>query len=305
MSLQGKPGAKDWGFIRFKYSAVTGCPEQEVIKKVDIGAPIIPHTNCVRANTNGKISYVLFATRVVDLSQPNAPSGYNAPTTFEWNVEYGPGYTSTYHAFGQFIATPSLPYSFNTGVRWTLKTTNACGSVRSTGGKFYLFKGTGTSSTADSTVRFFAADITDSAAYEQAVYDRVAGTFVEDILDTAAIYTMIDRIRTEELGPYIALDQDQETENKNAPIGLGATDTKIYPNPATHLLNILPGTSFTDAVPIEVTVYDISGQSVLHKSRNKEDVGGFSIDLSHLMNAVYTVELAQGPIKEHHKIIKE
>lgn len=309
--------AADWGIISYTYPQLQACPDENVVHKtVDAGIPKTPNVICARTmglwGSNG-VRYALTATRMVD-NLPDAPRDYLSPTIFEWTISYGPNYSRNYHAFGQYISTPVVEYARNSGIRWTLKITNACGSKTFTGSRVYAYKGLSEENESETVVADFVdANITDSLAYEQAVNNRLSQTFIEstgnDEADDMAIETMINRVRMEELAPYLVLTSDDTTAGGDGMAGKPATasltqeGTLLYPNPVKQLLHIRPGNTFDNSQPILIDIYDIRGKLVFYRAI---DYGTTSmIDIAPLAPGIYNVNIRQGNKKEEKKLIKQ
>jgi hypothetical protein len=293
--------------VSYTYSKA-GCPVQSVIKKVDVGPPTQPYQACTKTTSTAGIQYYLSAIHPLY----TAFEDYHSATTFEWTVTYGA--SRTYHAFGRYISTPPIPSSEASSVSWTLKVTNACGNSTFTGSKAARWlKVTQDSTNTDTMTHFFNANITDTAAYEQAVHKRVSLEPIIDLADTIAIEDMIERIRFEELDPYILYDTtslaggnvaDSNSNNNNMRLAPIEAITKVYPNPATHLLNIALGTDFDFNATKTISISNLTGKVVLQQEI-QEVKRLLSIDISQLAKDLYVLEIKQNGHAERFKFMKQ
>lgn len=293
--------------VSYTYSKA-GCPDQSVIKKVDVGPPTQPVIFCTKGTSGSNIFYSLLALHPLYTIMED----YHSPTTFEWTVSYGAG--RTYHAFGQHISTPMIAATEAAPVSWTLKVTNACGNTTFTGSRAAQWlKVTQDSTYTDTMTHFFNAIITDSAAYQQAVYNRVSLEPVIDLTDTVAIDDMIERIRFEELDPYILYDTTSLVGG-DVPDSVNSTNnmrlipieavTKIYPNPATQVLNIALGTDFDFNAAKTITISNLTGKVVLQQDV-LEAKRLLNIDISPLAKDGYILEVRQPTHTERFKFVKQ
>lgn len=306
----------DWGKATYTYN-VAGCPTQMLSATVDVGPPSVKATvicSHTKQSLNHLESFNLAVQRPYNIiTSHGAPTDYLAPTTFEWNIDYGPNYSLHYHTFGQYVSTPFTHYATfsTTGVKWSVKISNSCGSVTKTGSQSYfnLYRTTADTTADDSTLLYVEADITDSAAYESAVNNRVWGeAFIENTSDTVAINNIIERIRLEELQPYLIMDSGDTTKGspKTKTVqGITAltTDTRLYPNPASKNLNVSPGRAFNTESPIEITIYNTEGRLCINSIVNYTgDI--MSVDVSSLASGIYIVRLKQNKHMEQLKLKK-
>lgn len=319
----------DGGIVRYNYHfPIEGCPDQTVYRMVDVGPPSSATKPVI---TRGAIfgqyneRYYLLAEKP---TIPNAPAGvsystYSSPTTFEWDIDYGYNFQYHMHALGQYITTPYqyFPYLAGgfkyTGVKWTLKITNGCGTTTVKGKRTWInpspFGMRTTATTADTTASddtttadYYDAVITDTADYEQRVYDRVAHTFV-DLNDTVAVNSMIDKISIEELRPYIQQPDEDTTKmlSKFGPMSNPLeTGTKLYPNPVSNELNIDLGSSFAINTGVEIVVADITGKECAYLFMNHTG-NTIKMDVSKLLKGnLYVVRLKQNDHIEQQKLLK-
>ena len=244
---------------------------------------------------------------------PNPIYNYTSPMTYEWFVDYGVGFTQHYHAFGQFISTPTISYTSGTNmpIKWTLNVTNACGTITKTGQmNYYLMrKAPNEQSDTNSNNVYAAAEITDVDAYNLAVEQRMAQTFIDINADEAARNEVFERIQMEELEPYILLDSStiatanlsRKTNNTYSTM----LETKIYPNPSTKFINIELSDSFQTSETVQLNIYDMFGsikKQVNIKYYNKEIL---NLDISELPIGLYSIEIKQQSVVEHFKVLKQ
>jgi hypothetical protein len=222
--LVQKNGAGGEGTVYYhpatdKECKMEGMPAFTVQKTVFLGKP--EGVSAVVARVNHLPHSTWYTLHAEQNNAPNLNVQYNMPITYEWDVYYDRNLSSYYHAFGQSISTP--PFSYAAGVpplKWTLKATNACGTVVKTGEIIGTFPqiidesyatGSNLFLTTDGPVvydngdkndplnLYVVADITDPAAYEKAVAARLLQTFLPEDADSTTISSTIEQIRLEEL----------------------------------------------------------------------------------------------------------
>ena len=300
--------------IQYKYT-LPGCPEQVRSKIVDVSTANSAIVSCTRAQVNSTQEQFSF-TAIRPYSY--GTSGFS-PTTYEWDIDYGAYCVNRlhYHGFGQYVATP---YYTNYIVQdycidWTLKITNACGTITKTGHREYhptagrpagyaAFEINGR----DTVAGYFQALITDSPAYEQKVAQRVSRLMFseEEAKDDVIINNAIGKIRMEELEPYLLADDpgvakkgDSGNENK-----ILAPESRLYPNPANNILFINPGHMFNDGALLAVEIHDLMGKLVKEQILLLNTDRKVMVDIDALPAGNYIVILKQEKHVEHHKISK-
>ena len=282
-------------------------------KRVDVGTAIQTSVICAETHSSqyNTVSYNLHADpNYYGSSTPL--SNYNSPTSFEWFIDYGQNYSQSYHGFGQFVSTPTISYTPSTTnpIRWTLIITNACGIVRKTGQMsfFMLKKAPIDGSDTDRNNLYAVANVTDVDAYNDAVTQRMAQTFLVDTADETTVNETFERMQMEELAPYLLFDS---TDVSNMNVARRANnnnvvvpETRVYPNPSSRFINIEPSEKYINK-SIVVSVYDLLG-SLKIKIEYIYNQGDFlSIDISILSTGLYNVELRQNGIAEHFKVMKQ
>lgn len=300
------------GVIQYKYT-VPGCPYQKVVSK---------YVYCnLRPNIGPYQIYMVNTNHGDGLRQlqffepsyyPNYENGPYKPT-YEWNIDVADGNDSCagpqhYRLFGQFASTPFVEDQANKNycVNWKVKITDPQNNIVEKSGmrdlRTPLYQQAG-----DSSVVYFDALITDPDAYELSVYNRVKQITVSEDEAKDKLFTdnMIEKIRVEELAPYLNISP--QVISRFAAKRIDKTtvlETKLYPNPASENLSILPGDKYVDNFPMYIGVYDLSGK--LQKQETVSYNIGKVIDLSigKLADAIYIIELKQGDIIERHKMIK-
>src|SRR5690606_2623852 len=129
---------------------------------------------------------------------PVPMSSYNSPTTFEWDIDYGPNLSLHHHVFGQTVSTPSISYISGTvsNVKWTVKVTNdCCTDTKARQMNYYLMKKLPNDNpNGYNNNLYVVADITDMGAYEKAVDNRLLRTFIDNEADEAVINSTIEKI---------------------------------------------------------------------------------------------------------------
>lgn len=207
--------------IEYKYS-LPGCPEQVATKTVDVSTANSAIVSCTRIQqtpTQEQFSFTAI--------RPQMLTAYpRSSTTYEWDIYYGSNYDCSnqqyYHGFGAFVSTP---YFTNAGtlqdycVSWTLKITNACGTVIKRGQRQFKPQRVRTTyypelelNGLDTATLYYEAVITDTATYERKVYTRLAQTMIseDESYDTTFVMSTIQRVRLEEIEPYLIWSVDSD-----------------------------------------------------------------------------------------------
>jgi hypothetical protein len=289
------------------------CPNPNghlTLKRVDVGFP--SQTQVVCAETHSSVFHILHYNLHANPNIYPTPIPYFSPTIFEWFVDYGLNYSQSYHAFGQFISTPTISYTSGSTnpVRWTLKITNACGTVTKTGQmNYYLMKRVpGEQTDKDSNNIYAVADITDVDAYNRVVEQRMSQTFIDMDADETERNEVFEKIQMEELAPYIIIDssivQKMNSSRKLNNIQVHNKETIVYPNPTSHNVNIELSEAFVSDDNVELTLHDMFG--ALKKQELKQYTKGdiLNIEISNLPIGVYNLTLRQQSVTEHFKIQK-
>lgn len=125
-----------------------------------------------------------------------------------------------------------------------------------------------------------------------------------EIPDTVIIYldcTRIKRagevenlIRMEGNGSFFTVDNISLEENTMGLENLKTESIKIYPNPATDIVNI---TNFTG----QAELYDIAGKLILSKQFTESN----PISIQQLQKGIYTLKLTNGTAISYSKLIKD
>lgn len=162
---------------------------------------------------------------------------------------------------------------------------------------------------ADTITRIFDAEITDTLAYEQRVSDRLSNIqfLVSDsnisAEDSLVINDKIQKIRLEELGPFILVDTNQEL-SKLIP-GIASTfpwkNTIVYPNPSKNYIWVMPSTQLIDANSFEISVIDNSGKVFSSHVYYNYDHKPLKLDISYLPNGIYFLKLQKNKLIEYSK----
>lgn len=287
-----------------------------IIKKVDVGLSSENSVICTRA-TSSSISGDSYCLGVWPSRFGFACFGskFNSPTTFEWDVYYGPSGLLHYHSFGQFISTPAV--SFYSGilntVQWQVKITNACGTVTKTGTMNFHARFRVTSPTTDHDTNnvYAIADITDFSAYDSAVTQRIRRTFLPDDADTTSIMSAIQQVALEELAPYIIRDSVENTPINTERRTSGATNsptvdaaTVVYPNPTSSNIIIALSGKYCTNEAVEIRLFDMMGVLQLEKdfSGSKKQL---SLNITSLPVGLYRLSISQSGIKEQLSITKQ
>ena len=297
------------GWISYKYQ-VPGCPVQKTVYK-SVSCNLRPYTpyDIYMVNTydNGFRQFQLFEGTYF----ANYEKGAYKPT-FEWNIDVSDGNDNCakpqhYTLFGQFVSTPFLADVENKNycIDWKVKITDPQNNVIEKSGtrnlRTPLYQQT------DKSIAYFDAKITDHDTYEQAVLNRVKGNTVsEDEANNPVFMTeMIEKIRAEELAPYLNVPEEILTPfaaklqtNPELPA------SKFYPNPTTGLLSIVADNEFADGMPIQVTIFDLTGKVQSNNAFPYSLGKVIDLDISSLADAVYLIEMRQGNIVERSKIVK-
>lgn len=122
--------------------------------------------------------------------------------------------------------------------------------------------------------------------------------------DPVFISSMIERVRIEELEPYLSLPSVPEPIIAKLNVTSETKGSKLYPNPTSALLSIVAGNNFADGMPILITVYDLNGK-VQHSQAKPYSLGKvIDLNLEQLTDGLYIMELSQGERMERHKVVK-
>lgn len=299
------------GYINYKYQ-VPGCPVQEVTYKV-VSCNLQENTGpygiySVRTTQkDGRRKFQFFETTYF----ANYEDGPYLPS-FEWDIAVVDGNDDCnepvyYKRFGQFVSTPFLEGNGNENycVKWQVKITDPQKNVIEKSGE-RNFNTPGYQQANDSAVAYFNAYISRPDDYEQAVYNRVSATTVseDEYTDTVFMRNMVEKIRTEELAPYLLLDDMPVPAMAQAVIPHLSSTTKVFPNPAAGRVTLIPGDRFVDGAPVSVAVYDLTGRLRQREVFNPASGKVGELDISRLPAAMYIIELKQGNTTERYKIIK-
>lgn len=283
-------------------------------KSMDVGLPTTTAVICSETH-NSSANTMKYNLRADPnyFGSPVPISPYNSPTTFEWDIDYGPNFSLHHHVFGQTVSTPTISYTSGTtnSIKWTLKVTNACGTVTKTGQmSYYLMKkAPDDNSDHDRNNLYVVADITDFEAYESAVDARLFQTFIPEEADNVTINSTIEKIAMEELEPYILLDSSDverfNMERRINPNTYLSTETKVYPNPTNNFVNFSLSEEYKTDETVTIHVYDLLGR--LQKQKQVLYTTGdlLNVDISELSAGMYNFEIQQNTKVEHFKILKK
>lgn len=300
------------GWVSYKYK-LPDCPVMETIYKTtscnlrpNIGPYDVFAINTT--NGNGFRQFQLFEGTYF----ANYEQGPYMPV-FDWDIALSEGNDQCdepvhYKLSGQFVATPLMPVQPNKNycLTWKVTITDPQKNVVEKSGVRHL--STPISQQAgDSSVTYLDAVIIDQYAYDGAVVKRVNATNVlqEEFDDPVFMSNMIEKIRVEELAPYLSLPK--EVTNLIASkqgIVRPAEQSKIYPNPTSASVAVAAKGDFADGYPIQFTVYDLTGQVRSRQALPYALGRVLNLDLSGLADAVYILEIKQGDIVERNKIVK-
>lgn len=315
ITVQKNPTSNTFDGYVYYYPLDPNCPNTGGYalqwKRVDVGLPVLSGVVCVAATntSNYGLHYNLLAQPLTNgLTNPSSQKYFSA-TTFEWDVDYGPGLSLHYHGYGQYVSTPTITYSpqTNNTVSWTVKITNACGTVIKTGRMNYYLRKKAPDQFSDSNPDnlYAFADVVDLESYDSAVTHRVSELFLPENADSVTINSAIEKIAAEELAPYIILDStDVQQINAERKIKTNtASQTSYYPNPTTGMVNFTLSNKYMQA-PVDIEVYDMLGS--LRKRRcvfyNSGDL--VYLDLSEMGTGIYVVKLRQLNNFEQFRIVK-
>jgi len=78
---------------------------------------------------------------------------------------------------------------------------------------------------------------------------------------------------------------------------------KIYPNPATDLVNIVFASGSLEN--LELKIYDVSGRSLISQKFESSINGRYSLNVASLQSGMYVVEILQGRYKATGQLIRE
>ena len=305
------PSIKD-GWIAYNYD-IPGCDPLQVRQTVSVGPPAKPtiiESLGMNLFSPDKGWFELMAA-------PPAGSNTNIPLTYEWDVWYdsqpiGNGLPNPnnlryhYHAFGQQISTPRFAttpgYSIN--MYCTVKASNICGITSATSWAKYSTgykKGLADDTTNNHIVERDAnslavvAAFTDDEAisfYEQQVDHRLTATFIDENENDETITATIQRVRMEELAPYIVIPEVITNEGNKKPVNSPGSETRIFPNPTSNNLTIVLSEHFGKEERVSLQVYNMTG--VLVKTfENVAVQPNMELNVADLAPAVYSIVISQ------------
>jgi len=145
-------------------------------------------------------------------------SGDKTPVTYEWTIDYGPNFSLRHRAIGQSVATPEMPdiAGATNKIKWKLRMTSGFGTVIKTG-RMNDFQG---KQAPNNHAIYVTAEIPDDDVYERAIQQRLNGMFIDERADAATIDQIIERIKLDELAPYILPLHLPLKNNSTAPVNL-------------------------------------------------------------------------------------
>lgn len=302
-----------FGSVNFNFQAAATCPVQSTSKLVDVGPPNpfpFAYVNIIRV---GFIFPYCFYSLMVQNTK-----GPFSPTSYQWDVNYGPSYGYHLSSTGPYLITQMTGFDPNQygGISGSVVMSNACGArviyFSKANSQAKIVKVQGDDSTSAQEVSWYNALITDTNSYKDAIEARIGHIFLPDSVgnDTLAYEQSIFEIMADELEPYLLLDSSQmRNYNMYVPSSIGiaqnAEISRAFPNPTTGIVSILPGVGYDKRLPVVISVTDIYGHAYPNEIVQCIDGRLLEFDMSKYVAGIYTLSLIQGTSIERIRVVKQ